>query len=1557
MSASRLRQPFPLSRSLVLAALASFAVVAAAHAAPNLTIEPLTWNVVGLDSNDVTAGPNQFPIGARVCNTGDAAATNVTSSFLWSPAGVDPYLNLRPGTLSSHVGANAVPSLAAGDCRDFYYEVEVTRDAGAYDYTRNYTITATADTLGAVSTPSPRELYVEHLVSQSRNTVFDIKLDGVSIPAGGTMALVVGETYTIELVAATATNGYEQLETFVNFPNTIFKTLSVESLYTADTSPFVPNPNDKLYGDACSWENDPNSPNYRACLGVGKVGGGINVTYEVEILQIPGPPLVNPEPLSSLIYDFSGSSYHYNADYSTSARFAAVVDPTTLTLSKGFNPDPTNAGGVSVLTFTISNPNLAPIGGVNFTDTFPTSPGAMVVANPTGATTSGCGTPTFAPIAGAGSISFSDGTVAASGTCTINVNVTVPVTGTYTNTTSNLFVGTTDTGNAATATLTANATPPAPPPVCGQPLALWNFPTPVNVSAPAPAPLPDTTVAASAAPGAGLAPIESAQDHTVVPAGTVSWGSDGSFTPGAFDTANNEYFEFAIDTTGVSAVDLSFWARRTNNGPRQMLVYFGTSASPPGTLHTTLGNPPTTEFPSAQNTWESSGTLSFVSGLNGSGLTYFRIFGAQSNNDVPGSDLYLDDVLFTGCKSPLPPTLSKSFSPSPVAVGASSTLSFTVTNPNPTLPMTGIAFTDVLPAGLTVTTGSNAQCGGTLSRTAPDTLSFTGGSLAAGASCLITATVTATTAGPHQNVSGFVSSTEGGTNTEPSGIAAASLTAVLPPAIDKQFSPNPVVAGGVSTLTFVIINPNQDEPLSGVAFSDTFPLAPSAMVVAPTPAATTSGCGAPTYAPSAGDPGVSFTNGTLAGGGICVVTVDVTASVAGSYPNTTSLVSHVINAATVNGNSASDTLVMSAPNPNIALLKLVGPTAAGPWSPFLGLPAGDNVFYRFVVENTGDVPLANVTVSDPPLLPDPSCTWPDPLPVASPTADPTAECVLGPISALAGTHPNTATASGEYGAETPMDGSTATYGTTELTLAKSASPGTYTAAGEVISYSFLVTNTGDAPLAGPVTIDDDRATDESCPAVTTVGDGDTFLDPGESITCTATYTITAADVTAMSVTNLATATADGVDSNTDSETVVLLAPGLSLTKDGVLDMSVVPPGGVANVGDEIDYTLTATNTGNTTLTGVSISDPLLPSLSCIPAQPATLAPAATLVCTGTYVLTQADIDAGSRTNTATADSDQTEPTSTPDDEPIPQVASLVLTKTGTLNDAVVAPAGVADPGDTITYGFAVTNTGNVTVTNIAVTDPLLPGLVCTIASLGPGITTSCSASNNVYTLTSGDITAGVRLNTATAVGSGPSGDVSDSDDESVPLAAAPVVDAVKSSSFSPVNDLDGSGDLSPGDTLEYTLVITNSGPVAAQAVVLTDTPDPNTDLVVGTVVTSQGTVVSGNGAGDTTVTVDLGDLPATNGQATITFLVSIQSPFPPDVDTVYNQGTVSGDNFTPVLTDDPATPSDDDPTTDVVGVQTPIAIPTLSEWGAVVLAMLLAWAAWRRLRITSGPVA
>src|SRR6266568_3207882 len=178
-----------LNRSALAVVICAILAPVAAHA--TLTVTPITWNIVGLDSNNPAVGPHLFPVGARVCS--NVATTNVAVNFLFDSANAN--VNLRAGSLSTI----NLPAIGAGQCADAYFEVDVTQTAAAFDTTRRYHITA-ADGSGTFSTPAPRELYVEHLISQDRNSVSDVKFGPVggpytSVAPGGSMNLVVGNTY------------------------------------------------------------------------------------------------------------------------------------------------------------------------------------------------------------------------------------------------------------------------------------------------------------------------------------------------------------------------------------------------------------------------------------------------------------------------------------------------------------------------------------------------------------------------------------------------------------------------------------------------------------------------------------------------------------------------------------------------------------------------------------------------------------------------------------------------------------------------------------------------------------------------------------------------------------------------------------------------------------------------------------------------------------------------------------------------------------------------------------------------------------------------------------------------------------------------------------------------------------------------------------------------------------------------------------------------------------------------------------------------------------------
>ena len=133
------------------------------------------------------------------------------------------------------------------------------------------------------------------------------------------------------------------------------------------------------------------------------------------------------------------------------------------------------------------------------------------------------------------------------------------------------------------------------------------------------------------------------------------------------------------------------------------------------------------------------------------------------------------------------------------------------------------------------------------------------------------------------------------------------------------------------------------------------------------------------------------------------------------------------------------------------------------------------------------------------------------------------------------------------------------------------------------------------------------------------------------------------------------------------------------------------------------------------------------------------------------------------------------------------------------------------------------------------------------------------------------------------------------------------------------SDGDVSGDVSPGDVLRYTLVLENRGAAPATALRITDVPDPNSVLDVGSVTTTSGTVVAGNGAGDTTVEVTIPDLPV-GATVTIRYDTVLADPFPAAVDAVINQAVIDSRELPAGLSDDPTDPtSDRDPT--VIPVQ------------------------------------
>ena len=174
--------------------------------------------------------------------------------------------------------------------------------------------------------------------------------------------------------------------------------------------------------------------------------------------------------------------------------------------------------------------------------------------------------------------------------------------------------------------------------------------------------------------------------------------------------------------------------------------------------------------------------------------------------------------------------------------------------------------------------------------------------------------------------------------------------------------------------------------------------------------------------------------------------------------------------------------------------------------------------------------------------------------------------------------------------------------------------------------------------------------------------------------------------------------------------------------------------------------ITATNTGNQTLTGVTITDPGAGVVlgPCTPSIPATLAPTASVACVATHAVTQQDIDAGQYTNVAVGDSNETPADSDSETVPVSQTPALNVLKTETS----VRP--YQSVGQVVSYSITVTNTGNQTLTGVTVTDPGVGAVLgpCTPAipaTIAPGEAVVCTAT---HTVTQADLDAGEYSNTA-----------------------------------------------------------------------------------------------------------------------------------------------------------------------------------------------------------------
>ena len=231
------------------------------------------------------------------------------------------------------------------------------------------------------------------------------------------------------------------------------------------------------------------------------------------------------------------------------------------------------------------------------------------------------------------------------------------------------------------------------------------------------------------------------------------------------------------------------------------------------------------------------------------------------------------------------PTILKAFGATTIPANSTTSLTFTLHSPNGHLTLTGVGFTDPLPAGLLVASPNSLlnTCGGTADGAdGASIVSLWGASLAPGATCTVTVNVTGTIPGIKNNTTSAIISTETGAGNNSN---TATITVVAPPVLSKVFGAATIPLTGSTSLTFTIQNLNVTHALNGIGFIDTLP---SGLVIS-TPNGLSSTCAVGTITATQATNLISLTGAALPPGS-CTFSVNVDGILAGQQNNLTSVV-------------------------------------------------------------------------------------------------------------------------------------------------------------------------------------------------------------------------------------------------------------------------------------------------------------------------------------------------------------------------------------------------------------------------------------------------------------------------------------------------------------------------------------------------------------------------------------------------------------------------------------------------------------------------------------------
>ncbi|WP_165958691.1 SpaA isopeptide-forming pilin-related protein [Macrococcoides bohemicum] len=464
--------------------------------------------------------------------------------------------------------------------------------------------------------------------------------------------------------------------------------------------------------------------------------------------------------------------------------------------------------------------------------------------------------------------------------------------------------------------------------------------------------------------------------------------------------------------------------------------------------------------------------------------------------------------------------------------------------------------------------------------------------------------------------------------------------------------------------------------------------------------------------------------------------------------------------------------------------------------------AGDVIDYQFTVTNTGDTTLTKVVITDPMFSSGVTLAKTRLAPGEQTTG--TAKHVVTQAEINSGKIDNAAKVTGTPPSGTPPTSSdevsVPAIGTASIDLEKTANLNEIKTAGELVTYTFTVKNTG------TTTLTDVKVTDPLLSSGITLAK--TTLEPGETTTGTATYAVTQADLDAGKLPNTASVIGiapSNLEDPTDTDSIEIPA----VTENGITLEKEVNTTEITAPGQEVTYTFKVTNTGNTTLTDVKVTDPMF--ANGVVLNPTTLKPGESTQGSTTHVVTQAEFDSGKLANTAsvTATPPSGTPPSATDTMEVPTKQSTSITLEKTAGQTVLQQVG-----EVITYTFVVTNTGNTTLTDVVVTDPMFPsGIILAKTTLLPGEETIGTAT---YTTTQTDINKPSVDNTATVTGTPPAGLTKPTavDTVSIPTEHQPTIVLHKKADIHEVDHV--------GQVITYHLEIFNTGNVTLTNIELVD---------------------------------------------------------------------------------------------------------------------------------------